>query len=344
MNRRSSPAAETTRAAVLRLCVLWLGLALLAASGAAMAADPPAKVARIGFVGLGPVFGRLPNHRAFLDGMRDNGLVEGRDFVMAFRSLGGDVGKIAERSAELVRLPVDLMLVAVCGEWLDAPRLTHTIPIVVMTCNEDLVATGVVQSLNRPGGNVTGLSKLTPELAAKRLELLRDVVPAARRIAVLWNPSYSAFTQDWRELRAAAQRFGITLESVEFSGAADLDAAFVAIARLQVDALMTFSDAATYAFSKRLANLAVAARLPSVFAFREIPDSGGLMSYGPSIPGMSRRAATYVARILRGTPPAELPIELPTRFELVVNQKAAQALGIKVPNSVLLRADEVISP
>lgn len=324
------------------LAVFLLGAAALLPAHAFAAQAAPA---RIGFVGLGPAFGTLPNHRAFLDGMRENGLVEGRDFVMEFRSLGGDTSRIAERSAELVRLPVDLMLVGVCGEWLDAPRrLTRTIPIVVMTCNEDLVATGAVQSLNRPGGNVTGLSKLTPELAAKRLELLRDVLPSVRRVAVLWNPGYSAFTQDWRELRMAAQRFGVTLESVEFGGAADLEAAFATIARLQADALMTFSDAATYVFSKRLAELAAAARLPSVFAFREIPDAGGLMSYGPSITGMSRRAAAHVARILRGTPPAELPVELPTRFELVINQKAARALGLTVPQSVLLRADEVIPP
>jgi putative ABC transport system substrate-binding protein len=246
-------------------------------------------------------------------------------------------------TAELVRLPVDLFVVSVCGAELDTVRgMTTTIPIVVMTCNEDMVEQGIVRSLNRPGGNVTGQSKLSPELSAKRLELLREALPAARRVAVLWNPAYSAFTQDWRELRAAALKLGFKLESVEFRRGAELDAAFAQIERLRPDALLTFSDASTYVLARRIGERVAAMRLPAIFAFREVPDAGGLMSYGPNIPGMFRHGAGLVARILRGASPADVPVELPTRFEMVINLKAAQTLAIKVPSVVLLRANEVI--
>ena len=300
-----------------------------------------ARPARIGFIGGGSAFGQLPTHVAFLQGMRDQGLVQGRDFVVEFRT--GDPARRGALVEELLRLPVDFFLVGVCGNELNLIRsLTATIPIVVMTCNEDMVESGVVKSLSHPGGNVTGQSKFAPQLAAKRLELLREVLPSARRVAVLWNPDYSAFTQDWRELRVAASKLGFALEPVEFRRSAELDAAFATIVRLRPDAMMTFSDASTYVASKQLAERAVAARLPSVFAFREIPDAGGLMSYGPSITGMARQVASYFARILRGAAPGDLPIEMPTRFEMVINQKAAKALGIRIPPTVLLRADEVI--
>ena len=320
------------------LALLWAVLCL-----PTLQAGAQSRPARIGFIGGGSGFGQLPPHAAFLQGMKDQGLVQGRDFVVEFRSTGGDPARRAALAEELVRLPVDTFLVGVCGMELDlVRRLTATIPIVVMTCNEDMVESGLVKSLNRPGGNITGQSKFAPQLAAKRLELLREVLPTARRVAVLWNPDYSAFTQDWRELRAAATQLGFTLEPVEFRRTSELDAAFATIERLRPDALMTFSDASTYVSSNQLAERAMAARLPSVFAFREIADAGGLMSYGPSIPGMARHAASYFARILRGAAPGDLPIEMPTRFEMVINQKAAKALGIKIPQVVLLRADEVI--
>ena len=328
------------------VCCSWfIALALLCVilSMPTQPAQAQVRPARIGFIGGSTDFGQLPPHRAFLQGMKDQGLVHGGDFVIEFRGTGGDPARRAPLAQELVRLPVDIFLVGVCGKELDLIRsLTATIPIVVMTCNEDMVESGLVKSLSHPGGNVTGQSKFAPLLAAKRLELLGEVLPTARRVAVLWNPDYSAFTQDWRELRVAATKLGFTREPVEFRRASELDAAFAAIERLRPDALMTFSDASTYISSKQLAERAVTARLPSVFAFREIPDAGGLMSYGPSITGMARQVASYVARILRGAAPGDLPIEMPTRFEMVINQKAAKALGIKIPPTVLLRADEVI--
>lgn len=298
---------------------------------------------RIGMVSIATAWGTLATHRAFAEGMKEAGMVEGRDYVIEFRSIGDEPARFGPLSEELARMPVDVILVGTCGEWLDAARrATRTVPIVVVACNEDMIESGIVQSLNRPGGNVTGQTKLTPELAAKRLQMLKEALPSARRVAVLWNPDYSAFKQEWRELHAAAQKLGVTLEPIEFRRASDLEPAFAAMQGRHPDALMTFSDATVYVQSRLIGEHSATARLPSVFAFREVTLAGGLMSYGPSIPGMYRRSASQVAKILRGASPAEMPIEIPTRFELIVNQKAARALGITLPHSLLLRADEVI--
>jgi putative ABC transport system substrate-binding protein len=273
--------------------------------------------------------------------LRELGYVEGRDFIVEVVSAEGR--GFFDPTSQLVRARVDVLLVSVCGAPLDAARrATRTIPIVVATCNDDLVETGAVVSLHRPGGNVTGLSKLTPELAAKRLELLKETFPGISRVAVLWNPAYSDFKADWRESLASARSLGIALYPVEFRRAEEFDTAFAAIDNHRVDALITFSDLLTYVHAKRIADLAAATRLPALYAFREIPDAGGLMSYGPSIPGMWRRAAAYVVRILQGETPADLPIEQPTKFELVINLKTAKTLGLAIPQSVLLRADDAI--
>ena len=205
-----------------------------------------------------------------------------------------------------------------------------------------MVETGIVKSLRHPGGNITGLSKLTPELAPKRLSLLKETAPSISRVAVLWNPEYSDFKADWRELKGAAGRLDIKLESFEFRDSDELETAFDAIRGAHVDALITFSDLLTYVHAARLAALAASARLPAMYAFREIPDAGGLMSYGPNIPDMWRQSADYVVKILRGAKPADLAIEQPRRFELVVNVKTAKALKLTVPESLLLQADEVI--
>ena len=255
----------------------------------------------------------------------------------------GGSQRFFDATNQLVRARVDVLLVAVCGAPLDAARrATRTVPVVVATCNDDLVETGAVASLRRPGGNITGLSKLTPELAAKRLELLKQTFPAVSRVAVLWNPAYSDFKADWRETRASAQTLGMAIYPVEFRRPEEFETAFAAIEVQHVDALITFSDFLTYVHAKRIADLAAATRLPALYAFREIPDAGGLMSYGPSITGMWRRAAAYVARILQGESPADLPIEQPANFELVINLRTAKALGLAIPESVMLRADDVI--
>ena len=307
------------------------------------AAQPVQRPLRIGFMAHDRSLLALPSTRALVDGLRDLGYVEGRHFAWEFCATDSRPERILACVSELIQLPVDIFLFGICGTGLDAVRrATQTIPIVVASCNDDMVETGIVKSLARPGGNITGLSKLTPELAPKRLQLLKQVVPGAARIAVLWNPGYSDFKADWRELRAAAQKLGVTLLPVEFRRPDDLDPAFATIARERVDALITFSDALTYIFAQRVADLASAHRIPSLFAFREVTEAGALMSYGPSLPGMWRRAASYIDRIVKGAKPGDLPIEQPTRFELVVNRKAAAALGLTIPQSVLLLADRVV--
>ena len=275
--------------------------------------------------------------------MHEHGYEEGRDYVFEYRATAGNPERFADLTAELARLPVDVLLVGVCGAPLDAARqASQTIPIVVATCNDDLVETGAIKSMAHPGGNVTGLSKLTPELAPKRLSLLKQTLPSIRRVGVLWNPGYSAFTADWRELREAAGRMGVTLVPVEFRRADELEAAFTAIGRAHLDALITFSDVLVYTYAERVAKLAAEVQIPALFAFREVPDAGGLMSYGPNIVDMWRRSADYVVKILNGAKPADMPIEQPSRLELVINLKQAKALGITVPREVLLQADEVI--
>lgn len=316
-------------------------IALLGAPSMA-AAQRAAKIPKVGMIVPSLSF-TMSVHRAFIDEMRERGYVEGRDFAMELRSTQGNPALSPQLTSELVQLPVEVLLVGVCGAPLNAARrATQTIPIVVATCNDDMVETGVIASMRRPGGNVTGLSKLTPELAPKRLQLLKQAVPGMKRVAVLWNPGYSDFKADWRELRAAAQLLGVSLHPVEFQRPDDFDAAFVAIARERVDALITFSDALTYVYAKRIAELATTARLPAMFAFREVADEGALMSYGPSLTGMWRRAADYVIRILKGANPAEMAIEQPTRFEFIINMKAAKALGLTIPQSLRLQADQVI--
>jgi putative ABC transport system substrate-binding protein len=300
-------------------------------------------IPKIGSVTSLPTLQQLPAGRAFLQGMHDHGYLEGLDFTIENRTTEAKPERYAALNAELASLPVDVIVAGVCGEPLNAARrATKTIPIVVLSCNDDMVETGVIESYRHPGGNITGLSKLTPELASKRLELLKQCVPSLQRVAVIWDPDYSSFKADWRELRAGAKRLGVTLVPVEFRRPDDLDAAFEAVRRERVDGLIAFSDVVTYAFAKRVGALAAASGLPSMFAFREVPDAGALMAYGPSIPGLWYRGADYVVRILHGAKPADMPVEQPTRFDFVINMKAAKALGLTIPQSIVLQATEVI--
>ena len=331
------------RRSLLCSTLLYVGLYALLLSAFGATAQQTAKLPRIGFVVAGASWGSLSTHQAFIVGMRDHGYVEGRDYVMEIRNAEGKPERYADLTGELVRRAVDVLYVGVCGAPLTAARqATQTIPIVVATCNDDLVETGIIKSMQRPGGNITGLSKLSPELAAKRLSLLKQTLPSISHVAVLWNPGYSDFKADWRELKAAAQRMGITLHSFEFRGIGDLDAAFDAMQREHVEAMITFSDVLSFLYARQFGELAATARLPAMYAFREVPDAGGLMSYGPNIPDMYRRSADYVVRILKGANPADIAVEQPTKFEMAINLKTAKALGITIPRSVLLQADERI--
>jgi len=323
----------------LALGILWVPLA--------SDAQQPGKVPRIGVLssGLRPGSPGSPPSAflAFLQGLRELGYVEGKGIAIEWRYAEGKVERLPDLAAELVRLKVDVIVVNVCGAPLNAARqATSTIPIIVAACNDDMVATGIVASLARPGGNVTGISKLTPELAAKRLELLKASVPRISRVAILWDPGYADFAADWRELRRAASVLGVTLQPVQIRGPEDLDGAFSTMTNEQADAVITFSDVVTYQHRMRVADLAAKNRLPMMSPYREFVEAGGLMAYGPNIPDTFRRAATFVDKILKGTKPADLPVEQPTKFELVINLKTAKALGLTIPQSVLIRADEVI--
>ena len=317
------------------------------ASPLAAEAQQPAKVPRIGFLGTFPT---NRHDEALRQGLHEFGYVEGQNIAIERRYSEGRTERLPDLATTLVRLKVDVIVVDACGAPLNAAsQATSTIPIVVAACNDDLVATGLISSLARPGGNITGLSELTPELGAKRLELLKEVAPKVRRVAVLWNPAYSErssvnfrfWSADWVEVRAAGQVLGMTLQSVEIRGA-DFDSAFSAMTRDRADALIAFSDPLIVSRGRRVADLAAKSRLPAVYPSREVVDAGGLMSYGPSTSDMFRRAAGYVGKILKGAKPADLPMEQPTKFELVINLKTAKALGLAIPQSLLLRADEVI--
>jgi putative ABC transport system substrate-binding protein len=320
---------------------------LLLAAALAAEAQPPRSTVRIGFLGMFPTSIR---EEAFLQGLHDFGYVEGQNIAIERRYFEGMPERLPDLAAQLVRLKIEVIVVDACGAPLNAAsQATSTIPIVVAACNDDLVATGLISTLARPGGNITGLSEVTPELGAKRLGLLKEAMPKVRRVAVLWNPAFSErssanfrfWSSDWVEVRAAAQVLDMTIQSVEIRGA-DFDTAFSAMTGARADALIAFSDPLIVYHGRRIAVLAAKSRLPAVYPSREVVDAGGLMSYGPSISDMFRRAGGYVGRILKGAKPADLPMEQPTKFELVINLRSAQALGLTIPRSLLFRADQVI--
>jgi putative tryptophan/tyrosine transport system substrate-binding protein len=330
------------RLAILALTSTFVSSAMPTAG----AAQETTKTPRIGIIATQAPASTWRQSRfgeAFLGGLRDLGYEEGRKIAIEYRSAEGNWERLPAIAAELVGLEVDALLAATCGAALNAARrATSTIPIVVATCNDDMVEAGIVASLAQPGGNVTGIQKLTPELATKRLELLKEILPEASQVAVLWDPGYSAFTADWRELQSTARAKAVKLQSAEARRLADLEEAFAVMVRERADAVITLSDTMTYNFPHRFAELAVRHKLPLMSPFREIAEAGGLMSYGPSIPDMNRRAAGYVDKILKGTKPAHLPVGQPTKFELVINLKTAKALGLAIPPEILARADKVI--
>jgi putative ABC transport system substrate-binding protein len=338
-------ACEGVRASVGLIITFTLGL--LAAPLVAEA-QQPAKVPRMGFLGT---VATSPHYEALRQGLHEAGYVEGQNIAIERRYSEGRAERLPDLAAELVRLKVDVIVVDACGAPLNAAsQATSTIPIIVAACNDDLVATGLVSSLARPGGNITGLSELTPELGAKRLELLKEAVPKVRRVAVLWNPVYSErfspafrfWSSDWVEVRAAAQALGMTLQSVEIRGPDDFETAFSAMTRERAEALVAFSDPLFVLHGRRIVDLAAKNRLPAVYAYREVVDAGGLLSYGASLSDLFRRAAVYVGKVLKGAKPADLPMEQPTKFELVINLKTAKALGLTMPQSLLIRADQVL--
>ncbi len=320
------------------MIVATLALVVLAAPLTADA-QQLAKAARIGFLGTATA---VPAYiEAFRQGLRDLGYVEGQNITIEFREAGGRPERLPDLAAELLRLKVDVLVARGTQAILAAKQATSTIPI-VMAASSDPVGTGLVASLARPGGNITGLSFISPELSGKRLELLKEVHPGASRVAVLWNPADPPRALELRETEAAARMLGVTLLSWEVRGPDDLEGAFVAMARRRAGAVITFADPITTAHRKRIVDLVAKHRLPGMYGTRAFVEAGGLMSYGANLPDLFRRSAAYVDKILKGTKPADLPVEQPTRFELVINLKTAKALGLTIPQSILIRAEEVI--
>jgi putative ABC transport system substrate-binding protein len=267
--------------------------------------------------------------------------VEGKNLSIEYRYPEGRNDRLPDLAADLVRLEVDIIFVDSTSPALAAKNATRAIPI-VMASGGDTVASGLVESLARPGGNITGLDQMSPELGGKRLELLKEIVPKLARAAVLWNPEHQASTLNWKELQLPARNLGVQLHSLEVRSPNDLDKAFEAATKARAGAIAIMPDPVFVTNLKRIADLAAKSRLPSIFHLREFADSGGLVAYGVDRSDLFRRAAVYVDKILKGAKPGDLPIQQPTKFELVINMKTAKALGVTIRPSLLLRADRVI--
>jgi putative tryptophan/tyrosine transport system substrate-binding protein len=307
-------------------------------------AQQAAKVPRIGFLGLNP--GANPHLRAaFVQGFRDLGYVEGRNVVIENRSAEGKLERLPALAAELVALKVDVIVTGGgTPTALAAKQATKTIPI-VFTSAPDPVTDGLVTSLARPGGNVTGLSNLTPELVGKCLDQLKQAVPGVSRVAVLWQPgAYGERTEKdmLKQAEVAGRALGIRLQLVEARGPEDFDRAFSDMTRARAGALTVLGSAIFNSERRRLVDLAAKHRLPTVYTSRDFVDAGGLIAYGASLADLFRRGATYVDKILKGAKLGDLPVEQPTKFELVINLKTAKALGLTIPPLLLGQADEVI--
>jgi putative ABC transport system substrate-binding protein len=278
---------------------------------------------------------------AFSDGLREWGWVEGKNVVFESRNAEDRLERLPELVADLVRLKVDVIVAAGTLAPLAAKQATATIPIVMTTAGDPL-GSGLVASLARPGGNVTGMSLMVPDLGAKRLELLKELLPRLSRVAVLWNAAnpYSALV--YKETQAAGRTLGIDVQSLEVRGPDDFDGTLETARRLRPDALITVEDPLTASYRKQIADFAAGQQLPSLHGIREFVAAGGLISYGANLADLSRRAAYYVDKIFKGAKPADLPVQQPTKFELVINLKTARALGLTVPPTLIARADEVI--
>ena len=299
------------------------------------------KVYRIGFLGNSTAALEANLVGPFREGLRDLGYVEGQNILIEYRWADGKYDRFPALIAELIALKVDVIVTAGTPATLAVKKATTSVPLVMVAVG-DPVGTGIVASLNRPGGNITGLTSISPELEGKRLELLREVVPKLSRVAVLWNPVSPFQVIAEKEVRAAAQVLRMNVLSLGVRTPEELKDALAAIARERPGALLVLADRLFLHNRARIMEFVAQNRLPGVHAYRELVEAGGLMSFGPSYAGMHRRAATYVDKILKGASPADLPVERPATFELVINQKAAKALGLTIPQSVLLRATEVI--
>jgi putative ABC transport system substrate-binding protein len=322
-----------------RTFISALACELLAVKGA-IGAQPASKLYRIGYLNAGTNPPTVPL-AVFSDALKDLGWVEGATFVLEPRFADNRPDRLAELAAELVRIKVDVIIMNGTLAALAAKRVTSTIPIVMLAAG-DPVGSGIVSSLARPGGNITGMSTNSPELAGKRLELLKAMLPGIVTVAVLWNEGDPYPAQVFAETKAAGRKLGIRILSTPVHDSSDVPKALDAALRGAAGGLITVDDPFTVNHRVQIIDFAARNRLPAMYGLRQFVDSGGLLSYGANLADLSRRGAEYVDKILRGAKPGDLPIQQPTKFELVTNLKTAKALGLTIPQSLLLRADEVI--
>jgi putative ABC transport system substrate-binding protein len=329
-----------------RRFVLALGVNALVIGASAPpvhAAPPRGKVLRLGL--LDP-FGSFdpdsnPVHRALLDGLRAHGYELGRNIVFEHRSAQGDPGRLPALAAELVRLKVDMLIPVVTSATLAARDATKTIPIVMLGAT-DPVATGIVASLARPGGNVTGVSINAAEISAKRVQLIKEAVPKISRVAVLWNSTLKSMTIGFQQIEMASPKLGVTVQSIRVSGSGELDKAFAAISQGRPGGLVVLFGPMRGNDLPRIVEFVTRNGIPTVFEIGRGVSGGGLMEFGPNLTELARHIGAYVDKIANGAKPADLPVEEPTNFEMVINLKAAQAMGLKIPQSLLVRADRLI--
>jgi putative ABC transport system substrate-binding protein len=326
-----------------RVATLALALALLAAP-VVVGAQQTGKVPKVGMLlsGAAPAAGQPnPLLDAFLRGLRDLGYVEGQNIVMEYRWTEGQEQRFGDFAADLVRLNVAVIVTQGAPAVRAAKAATSTIPI-VMAFAGDPVGIGAVASLARPGANVTGLSLLDTELDAKRIELLKQAVPGLTRAAILWRATDPGMVLAFNRVETAAQALGLSLQSLAVHEAGDIPGAFQAAGAGRAEALIVTAQPFTLRHRTQILDLAAKHRLPAMYTLRGFVDAGGLMGYGPSLSDLFRRTATYVDKILRGAKPADLPVEQPTKFEFVINMKTARALGLTIPPSLMVRADQLL--
>jgi ABC-type uncharacterized transport system substrate-binding protein len=304
---------------------------------AAARAQQPGKVWRMGFI----AHGHEKFYDALFEGLREYGYEEGRNLIVERRYARGQAERFQEFAAEMVRLNVDIIIVVTTPAALAVKNATTTIPIVHPNAIDPL-NTGLIVSLAHPGGNLTGGAQLTAEVSAKRLEILKKVVPGLSRVAALWNSANSAIVFSWKETQGVARVLGVTLQSHEVTGPKDFAAAFAMIAEERPDALLVLQDAVTMQQRSEIIDFAIKERLPSMFQEKGWAEAGGLMSYGENLASMYRRAAYFVDRIFKGAKPADLPVEQATKFDMVLNLRTAKAIGLTIPDSILALANDVI--
>src|SRR5262245_27571395 len=320
---------------------LWLLATLFLANVSFVDAQQTGKIPLIGRLTAGSATANQTRTEAFRQGLRELGYVEGKNIVIDFKYAEGKAVRLPALAAELVRLKVDIIVTVGSSATRAAKEATPTIPI-VMSQDTDPVAIGFVASLAQPGGNITGLSTLSPELGGKRLELLKETVPRLSRIAVLGTSTTPGYAHQLREIELAAGALNVKFQYLDVLSPKDIETAFRAASKGRAEAVVVLASGVLAFQQTQVVDLAVKSRLPAIYPFSEYVEAGGLMYYGANILDFHRRAATYVDKILKGTKPADLPVEQPTKFELIINLKAAKQIGLTIPPNVLARADKVV--